>query len=548
MDKSCRGCGSVLDPTQEQIRQAVDEVLEETRPDIKPFPGVCPLCGRSSAVPVSQRKSIQFALLSALLVLTSILAIAYYVRRDTERKQIAQQALQQAQSNPDIVRLLGTPITVRGDIGGQVKEDETGWQEARLTVPILGPRAEGVLNLIGGRATTGEWRFTTFEVLIPSARKRVDLISGRVVELDPEGYVEVHTLAASTPDYTRTTVPPARWSGNFPCVSVPATADFAPRIGDCTPPVPIQALKGGSLDRFEVDLRVGKFTLRQTDLLLKDGDLQVPLTRTYTSLFRAHPSRITAFGRNALHDFDIAPVGGRNPYSYMFIILPDDDSLYFSRISRGTGYADAVYQHSETSSMFYAATIAWNGNGWETKLADGARIDFPESYNAKTMAQGAPTQLIDANGNKIQLIRDPQRNLKEIQAPRGHWIKFLYDEQARVIRAEDHEGRWVKYAYNSDGMLASVTHSDARARHYTYVGDLLTNVRDEKDRVLIRNSYRDARVVRQDYSNGDSYRIDYTMAANQLYAEEARVVLPDDSVRSFRTGDSVQWIIKSIKP
>jgi hypothetical protein len=84
------------------------------------------------------------------------------------------------------MRLLGTLITVRGDIGGQVKEDETGWQEARLTVPILGPRAEGVLNLIGGRATTGEWRFTTFEALIPSARKRVDLISGRVVELDPK--------------------------------------------------------------------------------------------------------------------------------------------------------------------------------------------------------------------------------------------------------------------------------------------------------------------------------------------------------------------------
>jgi YD repeat-containing protein len=547
MDKSCRGCGSVLDLTQEQIRQAVDEVLEETRPEIKPLPGVCPLCGRSSAVPVSHRKSVHFALLLALLVLASALAIAYYARRDTERQQIARQALQQAQANPNVVGLLGTPITVRGDIGGQVKEDETGWQEARLTVPILGPRAEGVLNVIGGRAT-GEWRFTTFEVLIPSARKRVDLISGRVVEHDPEGYVEVHTLAASTPDYTRATVPPARWSGNFPCVSVPATSGTVPRIGDCTPPVPIQALKGGSLDRFEVDLRVGKFTLRQTDLLLKDGDLQVPLTRTYTSRFRMHTSRITAFGRNALHDFDIAPIGSRNPYLHMFIVLPDDDFLYFPRISRGTGYADAVYQHSETSSAFYAATIAWNGNGWETKLADGARIDFPESYNAKTMAQGAPTQLIDAHDNKVQLIRDPQRNLKEIRAPRGHWIKFHYDEQSRVIRAEDNEGRWVKYAYDPDGMLANVTHSDGRARYYTYVGDLLTSVRDEKGRVLIRNSYRDARVVRQDYSNGDSYRIDYTIAPNQLYAEEARVVLPDDSIRSFRTGDSVQWVIKSIKP
>src|SRR5437879_8179881 len=98
MENSCRGCGSVLDLTDEQIRQAVDEVLEETRPEIKPLPGVCPLCGRSSTVPVSHRKSVQFGLLVALLVLASALAIAYYLRRDTERQQVAQQALQDRKS------------------------------------------------------------------------------------------------------------------------------------------------------------------------------------------------------------------------------------------------------------------------------------------------------------------------------------------------------------------------------------------------------------------------------------------------------------------
>ena len=58
------------------------------------------------------------------------------------------------------------------------------------------------------------------------------------------------------------------------------------------------------------------------------------------------------------------------------------------------------------------------------------------------------------------------------------------------------------YGYGTDGLLTDVSHSDGRARHYTYVGDLLTWVRDETGRVLIHNWYRDWKVVRQDYSNG----------------------------------------------
>ncbi len=482
----------------------------------------------------------------AALVLASALAIAYYVRGDTDRRRVAQAALQQAESKPEVIRLVGTPITVRGDISGQVKEDETGWQEARLTVPIKGSQAEGILNLIGGRAK-GEWRFTTFEVLVPTVRKRVDLVSGRVVDYDPEGYVQVHTLAAATPEYTRSSVPPARWSGNFPCITVSAMSGASPQSGECTPSIPFAALKTGRLDRFEVDVRFGKFNLRETDLFLKDGELEVPFTRSYTSRILFLISETNAFGRYSTHDFDIAPIGSRNPYLNQFIVLPDADILQFPRISRGSGYADAVYQHSETSSAFYGAVTAWKGDGWETTLVDGARIRFPESYNAKNMAQGAPTQMTDAKGNTVQLIRDPQRNLKEIQTPRGRRIRLFHDDKARVVRAEDDEHRWVKYEYNPDGLLATVRHSDGRARHYAYEGDFLTVVQDEAGRVLLRNWYSDARIARQQYANGESYQIGYTMAGTAVYAEEARVVSPNGAVRTFRTGDSVPQFLKEIR-
>jgi len=547
MEKSCRGCGSVLDLTDEQIRQVVDEVLEETRPEIKPLPGVCPLCGRSSTVPVSHRKSVQFGLLVALLALVSVLAIAYYLQRDTERQQVARQATQQAQSNADVVRHLGVPITVRSDVSGQVKEDETGWQEARLTVPVVGPLAEGVLTVIGGRSK-GEWRFTTFEVLIPKARKRVDLVSGLVVDYDPEAYVQVHTMAAATPEYTRSTVPPARFSGNFPCVAVDAVPGAAPRIGECEPPIPIAALKTGPLDRFEVDLRFGKFSLHETDLFLKDGALDVPFTRSYNSRPWFSISEANAFGRWSTHDFDIAPVATRNPYTELLIVLPNAEFLHFPRISRGTGYADAVYQHSETSSRFYGAVTSWNGNGWDTKLADGSRLRFPESYHAKNMAQGAPTEMTDANGHTVQLGRDAQRNLKEIRTPGGRWIKLSHDEKARVVRAEDDERRWVTYDYSPSGLLVEVRHSDGRARRYTYEGDYLAAVRDQTGRLLLRNSYQQFKVARQDYADGQSYQFHYTLAAIPIYAVDTRVVLPDGSSRSFHTADSVPQYVKDMRP
>jgi hypothetical protein len=91
----------------------------------------------------------------------------------------------------------------------------------------------------------------------------------------------------------------------------------------------------------------------------------------------------SCIGRNSNHSYDIAPRGSRWPYTFITLVLEDSDFLYFKRISDGTGYADAVFMHTETSTPFYKATIAWNGNGWTLRLADGTEVRFPESYNAK---------------------------------------------------------------------------------------------------------------------------------------------------------------------
>jgi YD repeat-containing protein len=545
---NCHGCGSLLDHGDTHVRRAVDQHLESTRTDTAALGRMCPLCGQQTAPPVFHRKSVQFALLVGLLAVTSVLVLFHYLRGDTERQQAAQQALQQLQASPEVTRHLGSPVAVSGEMGGEVKEDETGWQEVRLTIPVRGPRAEGVAQVVGGR-TMGAWRFTTFDVVIATARKRVDLVAGRVVELEREAYVDVHTQATATPEYVQASVPPARWSGEFPCVWTVADGS-APQIGECAPSVPIAALRRGPVDRFEVDLRFGKFVLRQTDLLLEDGDLQVPLTRTYASQHLwTPPSPINAFGVNSLHDFDIAPMGSRNPYTYLSIVLPDGDFLYQPRISRGGGYADAVYQHSETATSFYKAVTRWNGTGWETRLDDGSLIHFPESYSSKNHAQGAPTAMVDAIGNRIELLRDRQRNLLAVRTPGGRRLAFDLDRRGCVVRAEDDRGRSVRYRYNPDGLLTDVQRPDGRSRRYAYAGKLMTDVRDEQDRVLVRNWYDEVgRVVRQVHANGATYQFRYRMAANRYYVEEATVVLPGGATRSIPTGDSVTQALRNLKP
>ena len=445
---NCRGCGIVLDPTESEVNQGVNEILEESLQDAIKHSEICPLCGHSKAQPISHRKSVQFGLLLVVLLIGSGLAVTYRMHRNTERQAVAQEALKQIESNPQLRELLGVPVAIQGKVMGEVKQDETGWHEFHLTILVHGSKATGVVRISGGREN-GPWKFTTLEVLLPQLQKRADLITGRIVEYSPDAYQEVHTEEFSIPEFIQTNVPAPTWDGKFPCVYAVAGAESAPEIGNCTTTVPMSSASREVVDRFETDLRRGSFVLRQTDLVISEAGFELPLTRTYTSQDWIPQNKNHAFGLNANHPYDIAPLGTRNPYTEQYIVLENGDFLYLPRVSAGSGYSDAIYRHSETGTSFYKATQQWTGNGWLTKLQDGSMIRFPESYSARNLAQGAATEMIDAAGNKIELVRDPKRNLQEIRCPKGGFIKLSYDGDDRIVRAEDDRGRWTTYAYNT---------------------------------------------------------------------------------------------------
>jgi YD repeat-containing protein len=347
--------------------------------------------------------------------------------------------------------------------------------------------------------------------------------------------VDSHYETAVIPEYDHGFVPAARFDGTLPCVSATVNVgSVSSQFGKCAMPT----THAGTVDRFEADLRDADFVLQETDVRINDV-FDVPLTRSYRSRDWVHSNPVHAFGLNSNHPFDIAPVGTRNPYTHQLLVLEDGEFLYFDRISKGTGYADALYMHTETSTNFYEATQQWNGNGWTMKLADGSEILFPESYSAKNMAQGAPFEMRDPQGHRLELNRDGQRNLQEIRTPHGHWIRFSYDDLSRIKRAQTDNGDWAQYAYNSDGMLETVISSSGRQRHYEYEGTLMTRISDEGGRVLVHNWYDNGYLERQEFGNGDIYSYSYDWPANRYYPNKVTVTLPDRSTRELSVADSV---------
>lgn len=313
--------------------------------------------------------------------------------------------------------------------------------------------------------------------------------------------------------------PPA-WNGSYPYLVISPNlgsehAEFKSSILLIKPTV----RHDSPMDEFEVDLHTGMFVLRQTDFFISDVT-PLSVTRTY----RVWDCCARSFGIGTNHPYDICPTGTRFPYTYMDLNLENGRQIHFRRISKGTGFADAVFRHDETSSEFYGAQIAWNGNGWSLNFRDGRRFLFPEAYYAKNYAQGAAFELQDADGHRTQLRRNKQRNLEQLISSSGRTITFKYDAADRIIEATDDAGNVREYSYDSSGHLETVADAShllyrfqyALLLHWGYDPYLMSAVVGGKGKVLLQNIYEDGRVSEQRLANGDVYRYDYIFVKEEI--------------------------------
>jgi len=204
-------------------------------------------------------------------------------------------------------------------------------------------------------------------------------------------------------------------------------------------------------------------------------------------------------------------------YIDLNLILGSGESFYFPRISSGTGFADAVFEHTSSQSIWYKSTIRWVG-GWELLRKDGMRYYFPDSELASRQSQAAVRSITDRNGNITTIERAGSGDMIRITSPGGRWIEFIYDGSNRITQAKDNAGRTVGYEYDASGRLFRVTDPNGGTNEYTYdTLNRMTTIKDAKGIVWLTNQYdTTGKVTQQAMIDGGTYLFNYTMNGSAI--------------------------------
>lgn len=296
-----------------------------------------------------------------------------------------------------------------------------------------------------------------------------------------------------------------------------ATHECAPG-GPCSPggapppgtaPVPGGGATGGD----PVDLGTGLLHDAQTDLTVRDV-LPVTVTRTY----QQSDSGLRAFGFGVSLEYDMYLYSHGDAPDLSWLVLPDGSRIRYNRTTpTGSGaaqYRSSVFAAAPTPTRFKGSIMAWNGNGFDVRMADGLTFVF---------GQQAPLREIrDRYGNTITITRhsggrnsagDPLDNgpIAQVTSPNGRWIRFDYDRRSRVTRAEDNSGRAVTYTYTSGGRLSTVADPTGSVSSYTWDSKgRMAAAKDNRGTVYLTNTYDSlGRVAKQTLGDGGTYGFAY---------------------------------------
>ena len=285
-----------------------------------------------------------------------------------------------------------------------------------------------------------------------------------------------------------------------------------------------------------VDLGTGLFVYSKTDLTIPDT-LPLVLTRTY----RPRDTVSRPFGIGTSHPYELFIVGDTFPYTFADLILPDGGRVHYDRISPGTGFADAVYEHTETPSIYFKTQIRYVAGRWHLTLHDGTVYEFPDAEDAPTPRQAAMVAMHDRFGNAYTFTRDSNSNLTKITSPSGRYIEFTYDSGFRITQARDNIGRTVGYTYDSSGRLWKVTDANGGVTEHLYdTSNRMTKITDPKGILYLTNQYdTNGRVIKQTQADSTTFLYAYTLNGSQV--TQTDVTDPRGNVRrvTFNSGGAV---------
>jgi len=157
--------------------------------------------------------------------------------------------------------------------------------------------------------------------------------------------------------------------------------------------------------------------------------------------------------------------------------------------------------------------------------------------------------MVEAEGHRIQFMRNKVRNLEELISPSGRSITFKYDAADRIVEAQDDAGHVRKYSYDSGGHVESVSDGTSVLYRFEYAPLinqpgfdrwLLTAVLDGNWNVLVRNRYLWGRVSEQKVADGEVFRYEYQLKGREVLQTTVTMPSGEKKVFSFRDGILVE--------
>jgi YD repeat-containing protein len=306
-------------------------------------------------------------------------------------------------------------------------------------------------------------------------------------------------------------------------------------VDDCALLVP----DGSRWDLFEVSFMSAWVLPIVTDVYVV-GTMPLAFTRTYRTL-----DDLSYRTKIYLMDvYDPCLRGEHHPYSSAEWNLPDDLTIPYRRVSPGTGFEDAIFEHKFPIPIFGGSRVAWNGGGWDMSLADGTTYMTPEAGNATRPSQSSLVGIFDRDGNEVRLKRESNGNLVRIESPGGGWIRITYSEN-RMIRVENNTGDKVDYDYDRAIRLRRTTNSQGITRDYAYdAQNHLLKVVDSKAGPLLEAAYDSGgKIVEATLGGTSSYYFSYEQD-ERGYVLQANVIGPQSDVTRVRIGDGSYTVEK----
>ena len=269
-----------------------------------------------------------------------------------------------------------------------------------------------------------------------------------------------------------------------------------------------------------IHLGTGLYIREDEDLIVR-GTPTVFLRRTYRSGF--HVQR--EFGIGTTHNGGLLLEGDAERFQWVEM-SPGGTDVRFERISPGTSYSNALFEHRSSPSEWQGARLGWTGTGWAVRRQDGAVMFFQGCGHGD-----APHCWIlwerDADGHRIDYKRDATGRLLRIEASPDRWIAFDYDGKDRITRAYASDGPEVLYEYDERGRLSHSRGTDGTKVSYSYTErNELAAIETAKS--LIENTYdQSGRVIKQvnRYPNDDEpYTFDfaYKLANDRVVEAETK--------------------------